>query len=90
VELLKLSSFKSWLVLALHLLITTFTRQQNQAFPLLLKIADVLGFPFEASIWMCIFSLFPLFFDWEKREKKRQDKIYWGQNCLFLFNCNKH
>jgi hypothetical protein len=81
-ELLILSSLKTLLVLALHLLVRTFTRQQNQAFPLLLKIADVSGFPFEASIPMCIFSLFS---DWEKKEKKRQDKIYWGQNCLFSF-----
>jgi hypothetical protein len=90
VELLILSSFKTLLVLELHLLIRTFTRQQNQAFPLLLKIADVAGVLFEASIQMLIFSLFSLIFDWEKKEKKRQEKILWGQNCLSLFNCNKH
>jgi hypothetical protein len=73
------------LVLELHLLIRTFTRQQNQAFPLLLKIADVSGFPFEASIRMHIFSLFSLIFDWEKEEKKRQDKIFWGTKLPFSF-----
>jgi hypothetical protein len=75
------------LVLALHVPIRTFTRQQNQAFPLLLKIADVSGVPFEASIRMCIFSLF--FFSFltgkKKEKKKRQDKIYRGQNCLLSF-----